>query len=196
MFALSVCKTHTHTHTHTHTRTHTLAPPSPPLLQLLPHFSTPLQRMTVGKNCLGTQPPYPQFIYPSAHSNLASATNTQMKPLLSCHKPIPFGTVFGPFSILIPGTFDRMDGFLSSACSPLLGSVAGRHLLISPSVYGSLLSPEYLPWIIPFISMALKTSHLGEFPGSLVVRILGFHCHGPVSIPGWGTKIPQKNSMC
>ena len=30
-----------------------------------------------------------------------------------------------------------------------------------------------------------------EFPGSLVVRILGFHCLGPSSTPGWGTEIPQ-----
>ena len=30
-----------------------------------------------------------------------------------------------------------------------------------------------------------------EFPGGLVVRILGFHCHGPGSIPGQGTEIPQ-----
>ena len=27
----------------------------------------------------------------------------------------------------------------------------------------------------------------GESPGSLVVRILGFHCHGPGSIPGHRT---------
>ena len=31
----------------------------------------------------------------------------------------------------------------------------------------------------------------GEFPGGLVVRILGFHCHGLGSIPGQGTEIPQ-----
>ena len=30
-----------------------------------------------------------------------------------------------------------------------------------------------------------------EFPGSLVVRIWHFHCHGPGSIPGQGTEIPQ-----
>ena len=30
-----------------------------------------------------------------------------------------------------------------------------------------------------------------EFPGGLVVRILGFHCCGPGSIPGWETEIPQ-----
>ena len=30
-----------------------------------------------------------------------------------------------------------------------------------------------------------------EFPGGLVVRSLGFHRHGPGSIPGWGTEIPQ-----
>ena len=30
-----------------------------------------------------------------------------------------------------------------------------------------------------------------EFPGSPVVRTWSFHCSGPCSIPGWGTKIPQ-----
>lgn len=28
-------------------------------------------------------------------------------------------------------------------------------------------------------------------PSGLVVRIPGFHCHGPGSILGWGTEIPQ-----
>ena len=32
---------------------------------------------------------------------------------------------------------------------------------------------------------------LQEFPGGLVVRILGFHYHGPDSIPGWGIEIPE-----
>ena len=33
---------------------------------------------------------------------------------------------------------------------------------------------------------------LGEFPGGLVVRVLGFHCHGPGSIiPGGVTEILQ-----
>ena len=30
-----------------------------------------------------------------------------------------------------------------------------------------------------------------EFPGGLVVRILGFHCCGLGSIPSWETEIPQ-----
>ena len=30
-----------------------------------------------------------------------------------------------------------------------------------------------------------------EFPGELVDRIPGFHCHGIGPIPGWGTEIPQ-----
>ena len=51
------------------------------------------------------------------------------------------------------------------------------------------LSLEYLPSVISFISMALETSHLGEFPGSLVLRILGFHCCGLGSVLGWGTEI-------
>ena len=30
-----------------------------------------------------------------------------------------------------------------------------------------------------------------EFPGGLVVRILGFHCYGLGSVTGQGTEIPQ-----
>ena len=30
-----------------------------------------------------------------------------------------------------------------------------------------------------------------EFPGGPVVRILGFHCHGPGSTPGQGTETAQ-----
>ena len=30
-----------------------------------------------------------------------------------------------------------------------------------------------------------------EFPGGLVVRILGFHRRGQGAIPGWGIEIPQ-----
>ena len=37
----------------------------------------------------------------------------------------------------------------------------------------------------------LKYTYFGEFPGGLVVRIPGFHCHGPGSLPGQGTEIPQ-----
>ena len=33
-----------------------------------------------------------------------------------------------------------------------------------------------------------------EFPSSLMVRILGFHCWGPGSIPGQGIEIPQLHS--
>ena len=32
---------------------------------------------------------------------------------------------------------------------------------------------------------------LWEFPGGPVVRTRRFHCRGPGSIPGWGTKILQ-----
>ena len=31
-----------------------------------------------------------------------------------------------------------------------------------------------------------KRVNLGDFPDGLMVRILGFHCSGPGSIPGWG----------
>lgn len=30
-----------------------------------------------------------------------------------------------------------------------------------------------------------------EFPGGLVVKIMGFHCHGTGSIPGWESKVQQ-----
>ena len=30
-----------------------------------------------------------------------------------------------------------------------------------------------------------------EFPGGLVVRIPGFHCHAQGSVPAWGTEMPQ-----
>ena len=39
--------------------------------------------------------------------------------------------------------------------------------------------------------MPLRKSMYREFPGSPMVRTQGFHCHGPGSIPGQGTKIPQ-----
>ena len=32
---------------------------------------------------------------------------------------------------------------------------------------------------------------LKEFSGGLVVKIPGFHCHGPYSIPGQGTEFPK-----
>ena len=37
----------------------------------------------------------------------------------------------------------------------------------------------------------MLTVKLGGFPGSPVVRTRRFHCHGPGSIPGQGTKITQ-----
>ena len=30
-----------------------------------------------------------------------------------------------------------------------------------------------------------------KFPGGLMVRVLGFHCNGPDSVPGGGTEIVQ-----
>ena len=33
--------------------------------------------------------------------------------------------------------------------------------------------------------------YLWEFPGGLMVRIPGFHCHGSSSVSGQGTEIPQ-----
>ena len=37
-----------------------------------------------------------------------------------------------------------------------------------------------------------KKREKGEFPGGLVVRILGFHCCGPGSIPHQGTENPKE----
>ena len=34
-------------------------------------------------------------------------------------------------------------------------------------------------------------TEIREYPGGQVVRILGFHCHGPGSIPDWETEILQ-----
>ena len=36
-----------------------------------------------------------------------------------------------------------------------------------------------------------NSSKQGEFPGCVVVRIPRFHCHGPGSIPGQETEIPE-----
>ena len=36
-----------------------------------------------------------------------------------------------------------------------------------------------------------KSKEFREFPGGPVVRTRSFHCWGPGSIPGQGTKIPQ-----
>ena len=43
----------------------------------------------------------------------------------------------------------------------------------------------------PCPGRGLKRQGFQEFPGGLVVRILGFHCCGLGSIPGWVTEIPQ-----
>ena len=39
--------------------------------------------------------------------------------------------------------------------------------------------------------MKIKKEALGEFPDGTVVRTQSFHCCGPSSMPGWGTKIPK-----
>ena len=45
-----------------------------------------------------------------------------------------------------------------------------------------------------YLHIFIKVQPPQEFPGGLVVRILGFHCHGPGSVPGWGAEILQ--AMC
>ena len=44
---------------------------------------------------------------------------------------------------------------------------------------------------ILYETFSLKNVDSGEFLGGLVVRILGFHCRDPGSVPGQGTEIPQ-----
>ena len=39
--------------------------------------------------------------------------------------------------------------------------------------------------------MKIKEEAFGEFPDGTVVRTQRFHCCGPGSMPGWGTKILQ-----
>ena len=39
--------------------------------------------------------------------------------------------------------------------------------------------------------LSQKVNNMWEFPGDLVVRILGIHCHCSGSIPGQGTEIGQ-----
>ena len=42
-----------------------------------------------------------------------------------------------------------------------------------------------------YIVAVICFKYMKEFPGGLVVMILGFHCHGLGSVPRWGTEIPQ-----
>lgn len=39
--------------------------------------------------------------------------------------------------------------------------------------------------------LTLKFQKPWEFPASLMVRTLGFHCHSPGSILNWGTEVIQ-----
>ena len=64
---------------------------------------------------------------------------------------------------------------LHRACAEGLGSISGRGTKI------------HMPY---GVAKKIKL-YLREFPGGLVVRILGFHCHGSGSVPGQGTEIPQ-----
>ena len=44
--------------------------------------------------------------------------------------------------------------------------------------------------IIPLKQEILHcNNNMWDFPGGLVIRILGFHCLGPGSVPGQGTEI-------
>lgn len=43
--------------------------------------------------------------------------------------------------------------------------------------------------------VVLEITKVREFPGGLVISILGFHCHSPCSVPGWGTDILHCHSQ-
>ena len=45
----------------------------------------------------------------------------------------------------------------------------------------------------PFFFIALKKNNNLGSSGGLVIRILGFHCCGPGSVPGWGAEILQNS---
>ena len=45
--------------------------------------------------------------------------------------------------------------------------------------------------LLEFDMLSQKVNNMWEFPGDLVVRILGIHCHCSGSIPGQGTEIGQ-----
>ena len=47
----------------------------------------------------------------------------------------------------------------------------------------------------PKFQCLLRLTKAREFPGGPVVRTLRFHCWGPGSIPGWGTKILQARGL-
>ena len=44
---------------------------------------------------------------------------------------------------------------------------------------------------VPPDMMKFEIQNNREFPGGLVVRILGFHCHGPSSVSDRGSEILQ-----
>ena len=41
------------------------------------------------------------------------------------------------------------------------------------------------------VDMFMQSEGNSEFPGGLVVRILGFHCHAQGSVPGLETEVSQ-----
>lgn len=49
----------------------------------------------------------------------------------------------------------------------------------------------YIHSRLPEVTSGIKNRSGREFPGSLVMRIHCFNCHGPGSIPGQGTDVPQ-----
>ena len=53
------------------------------------------------------------------------------------------------------------------------------------------LKPFCLLVLTRVIGQLLEIFWFWEFPGGPVIRIQRFHCHGPGSIPGEGTKITQ-----
>ena len=73
-----------------------------------------------------------------------------------------------------------------------LDKIKGSHELIIAEARCGVYTVYYI--ILSFLYMLeffhnKKKIFYGEFPGGLVVRILGFHCCGPGSVPGRGTEI-------
>ena len=62
-------------------------------------------------------------------------------------------------------------------------------------IYGMQLK-QHLGEIYSCKMSILKREGSWEFPGGLVVKILGFYCCGPGSIPGRRTKIPLQAAQC
>lgn len=65
---------------------------------------------------------------------------------------------------------------------------------VSPTGQAAPLRHKHLLWAVGYtFTVRTLTCHLRmrAFPGDPVVTIWYFHCRGPFSVPGQGTKVPQ-----